>query len=155
MVECPVLPINCAYASVFVCPPLEVPAHMALWDTMSLTCLPTPHILPCGWSICWGCCRNFSLLPRIQGIGNAMLVARQQPLAHHCNFRGWQGWISLPFPLEFGVSSFHFLFLYHIYVVPWIPVGSQHLLAFWSSGVQHSRSCATLPCLPTLFFHQY
>lgn len=100
-------------------------------------------------------------LEHLLGVLPKFLPSAQDPGHRQCSLLGNSLWLTtatsgdgrdgsrFPSPLEFGVSSFHFLFLYHIYVVPWIPVGSQHLLAFWSSGIQHSRSCATLPCLPS------
>lgn len=45
---------------------------------------------------------------------SSMLVARQQPLAHHCNFRGWQGWYWLPFPSPPRIWSLQFPFLIFI-----------------------------------------
>lgn len=136
--ECPVLPINCAYASVFVCPPHS--KSLLTWPhgtPCPSPVYPLPTSYPVAGAFAGGAAEISPFCPGSRA--SAMLVARQQPLAHHCNFRGWQGWIWLPFPLVFGVSSFHSLFLYHIYV---IPLDSSRisalnsLLEFWITAFQ-------------------
>lgn len=70
MVETLVLPTECS-----PCPSLcSLPTSLLTWPCRTASpcpLFPPSYLLPCGWSICWGLCRNVSLLPGIQGIFNA------------------------------------------------------------------------------------
>lgn len=71
---------------------------------------------------------------------SAMLVARQQPLAHHCNFRDGRDGSGFPSPLYLESPVFIPCFYITFMLFPGILVGSQHFttffLEFWITAFQ-------------------